>query len=78
MSVCPSCGSDHYFNFACEHCKYNPITGRTPNIEQKKDHVIFIMLERIADSLEKIERHMAYNNGTLEGLTRNYDPRMSR
>jgi hypothetical protein len=35
-------------------------------------------LQRIASSLEAIERHMAFNNGTLEGLTRNYDPRMSR
>jgi hypothetical protein len=30
-------------------------------------------LKRIADMLERIERHMAFNNGTMEGLTRTYD-----
>lgn len=35
-------------------------------------------LNRIADALENIERHMAFNNGTLEGLTRSFDPNLLR
>ena len=35
-------------------------------------------LQRIATTLETIERHMAFNNGTLEGMTRNYDPNINR
>ena len=35
-------------------------------------------LQRIASTLETIERHMAYNNGTMEGLTRKYDPNLFR
>lgn len=37
-----------------------------------------LALKRIADALEKIERHMAFENGTLEGMTRNYDPNLRR
>ena len=40
--------------------------------------MILSNLQRIANVIEMIERHMAYNNGTLEGLTRNYDPNMFR
>lgn len=88
MADCPSCAGDRYLNFRCEHCGYNPETGRpwpTANLppgkiilthEQNEDYLS--MVRRIATALEKIERHMAYNNGTLEGLTRNFDPNIGR
>ena len=37
-----------------------------------------LALKRIADRLENIERHMAFNNGTIERLMRTYDLNLRR
>lgn len=76
---CPKCGNE--MSYASET---NPVGWATCTrcgsvyAPQHAGDNVASQLKRIADVLEKIERHMAFNNGTLEGLTRNYDPNLNR